>query len=673
MPEYSSTTITPADGVQTPAMNGSTSGNYTLSDLRDFILASKGQASGLASLDANGKLPTSQLPDLADDVLVYDSYALLPSPGTADKLYITADDNKMYRWDPDLATPDYVVLSVDLSAYATKAEVEAADSDLKSAFNGLDNRVSNLEQKAGDYGTWHYPNDPNHTADMPNLVPTGKAKYGLVESIVGKTRAWNQLASLSSSDWTLNNVAFSSSGNIITITPTTDSSTTKNVYIPIVQGHKYLVCGSVEKNADGGASVALGFFGSAHGARHVVASNDSATKVSFCEVYLTASEDYYFEVRPSSSMQTSEYAICDELILRDLTLIFPEGIPATVADCVAKCPDILKYDAYGYSLVDTTVSGVKSYSPNVVDQSVVLNVAGTSESDGFITMNSVADVSTYLQTNLSWSDFKENTQYTFSWIGKNGTATYVRLYVVYTDGTSDDIATIDSTSATAMSGVSDAGKTIEYVRLARSSNGSFSFKELMVNEGTTAQPYIKYGVVDTLPLPSSVTLRSAGDGTNEAHDTLELESGEITRNALQESITTIDEIYTRGGNTNVKFAVFTTTKPFLGGSIVHKFTWKNGGISAYSFDSCAVTNEMLVYSSGSHQLAVSVPYSYSKSDAEALLSGTLYNYAPSEVTTESVTPVIDNTIETEGSGTINTIQTQSPVIDNSLDVGYLAL
>ena len=124
MPEYSSTTITPADGVKTPAMNGSTSGNYTLSALRDFILASKGQANGLASLDANGKLPSSQLPDLADDVIVVASYASLPATGTAGKLYITADNNKMYRWDPDLTTPDYVELSVDLSAYATIADLQ---------------------------------------------------------------------------------------------------------------------------------------------------------------------------------------------------------------------------------------------------------------------------------------------------------------------------------------------------------------------------------------------------------------------------------------------------------------------------------------------------------------------------------------------------------------------
>ena len=142
MPEYSSTTITPSDGVQVPGMNGSTSGNFLLSALKSYILAEKGLANGLASLDGNGKLTASQLPDLADDVIVVASYASLPATGTAGKIYITADNNKMYRWDPDLTTPDYVELSVDLSAYATKAELsaeessrEAADSNLKSAID----------------------------------------------------------------------------------------------------------------------------------------------------------------------------------------------------------------------------------------------------------------------------------------------------------------------------------------------------------------------------------------------------------------------------------------------------------------------------------------------------------------------------------------------------------
>ena len=144
MPEYSSTTITPSDGVQVPGMNGSTSGNFLLSALKSYILSEKGLANGLASLDGNGKLLSSQLPDLADDVIVVASYASLPATGTAGKIYITADNNKMYRWDPDLETPNYVELSIDLSAYATKAELaaeesarETEDSNLKSAFEAL--------------------------------------------------------------------------------------------------------------------------------------------------------------------------------------------------------------------------------------------------------------------------------------------------------------------------------------------------------------------------------------------------------------------------------------------------------------------------------------------------------------------------------------------------------
>ena len=114
MPEYSSTTITPADAVKVPAMNGSTSGNFQLDALRNYILASKGQANGLASLGSDGKLPAAQLPDLADDVLVYSSYATFPATGTAGKIYIAADTNIIYRWDDSLDTPAYVILTIDL-------------------------------------------------------------------------------------------------------------------------------------------------------------------------------------------------------------------------------------------------------------------------------------------------------------------------------------------------------------------------------------------------------------------------------------------------------------------------------------------------------------------------------------------------------------------------------
>lgn len=162
MPEYSSTPITPADSVKTPAMNGSTSGNYELSALKAYILASKGLANGLASLDANGKLPAAQLPDLADDVLVYANYATFPASGTAGKLYIAADTNKIYRWDDSLGTPAYVYLKVDWTdltdgtVTVKKAECDASGNTITSTYetkadaNDLKNAIDDLEDTKAD-------------------------------------------------------------------------------------------------------------------------------------------------------------------------------------------------------------------------------------------------------------------------------------------------------------------------------------------------------------------------------------------------------------------------------------------------------------------------------------------------------------------------------------------
>lgn len=646
MPEYSSTTITPSDGVQVPGMNGSTSGNFLLSALKSYILSEKGLANGLASLDGNGKLLSSQLPDLADDVIVVASYATLPATGTAGKLYITADNNKMYRWDPDLATPDYVELSIDLSAYATKAELaaeesarETEDSRLKDAIRKDEARITNLEEKAdptGAYKTVYYRGT--------NDVPSGKAKYALVESIVGKSRAWNQLFGDRNRDvWNVDglDIVYNSTTKKYTFGGTY-SGTGGKVWLDQnlnPQAHEYLIF-SDNPLAKVYADSSSGYTNYAQAIKFTANAGWSG---------------YYGIALEQGVSYTGSFAIC----MRDLTLIFPEGVPSTIAECVAKCPDILKYDPYGYSLVDTTVEGVESRSINVVDQSVVLNVAGTSESDGFITMTSVADVSTYLETNLSWSDFKANTQYTFSWIGKNGTATYVRLYVVYTDGTSDDIATIDSTSATAMSGVSDAGKTIRYVRLARSSNGSFSFKELMVNEGTTAQPYIKYGVIDTLSLPQSVTLRSAGS-VAEVYD---LDTGEKT-NPLSDDIALSNIDWYKNGD-----YWFTYDLPLSltnNNAISNKLMY--GGYASGTGDT-----SHWYWSSGGY-FEVYNPSASSMADVKTALAGVVLRYVlstPDDPT--QLTPVIDSMIQTEGGGTINTIQTQTPVIDNCMDVGYLAL
>ena len=203
MPEYSSTTITPADAVKVPAMNGSTSGNFQLDALRNFILASKGAANGLASLGSDGKLPLAQLPDLADDVLVYSSYATFPATGTAGKIYIAADTNIIYRWDDSLDTPAYVILTIDLSAYETKAEA----SELKSAITDTEQRVQNLEQAvSGSLVQTNVLTDPPSMANVRTITNANTIlPWALLNRVGARSVAWNQLVDSGTSSLTLTN------------------------------------------------------------------------------------------------------------------------------------------------------------------------------------------------------------------------------------------------------------------------------------------------------------------------------------------------------------------------------------------------------------------------------------------------------------------------------------
>lgn len=62
------------------------------------INAKLGVANGIATLDGNGKVPSSQLPSYVDDVLEYASLSAFPATGESGKIYIALDTNKTYRW-----------------------------------------------------------------------------------------------------------------------------------------------------------------------------------------------------------------------------------------------------------------------------------------------------------------------------------------------------------------------------------------------------------------------------------------------------------------------------------------------------------------------------------------------------------------------------------------------
>ena len=60
--------------------------------------ANKGVANGYASLDGDGKVPSTQLPSYVDDVLEYDNFAAFPATGTASIIYVDKATNRTYRW-----------------------------------------------------------------------------------------------------------------------------------------------------------------------------------------------------------------------------------------------------------------------------------------------------------------------------------------------------------------------------------------------------------------------------------------------------------------------------------------------------------------------------------------------------------------------------------------------
>ena len=89
-------------------------------------------------MDANGKVPTAQLPSFVDDVIEAANYAALPATGEAGKIYVTLDDNKTYRWSG--------------SAYVEISESLALGTTSSTAFRG-------------DYGQIAY----NHATDANKI------------------------------------------------------------------------------------------------------------------------------------------------------------------------------------------------------------------------------------------------------------------------------------------------------------------------------------------------------------------------------------------------------------------------------------------------------------------------------------------------------------------------
>lgn len=104
--------------------------NLTASDIPDlsgtYIKKSdKGVANGVAALDANGKVPSAQLPSYVDDVIEVEDIST-QTTGEKGKIYVDTSTEKTYRW-----TGSAMIEISNTLDYATEAEAKAGTENTK--------------------------------------------------------------------------------------------------------------------------------------------------------------------------------------------------------------------------------------------------------------------------------------------------------------------------------------------------------------------------------------------------------------------------------------------------------------------------------------------------------------------------------------------------------------
>lgn len=112
-----------------------------------IAVSEKGAVNGVATLDAAGKVPATQLPSYVDDVLEFADEASLPTTGESGKIYITVDNNYSFRWTGSAYTRiGSDVSTADSAVKLTTARTITAtgDADWQVSFDGSANVTAGL-------------------------------------------------------------------------------------------------------------------------------------------------------------------------------------------------------------------------------------------------------------------------------------------------------------------------------------------------------------------------------------------------------------------------------------------------------------------------------------------------------------------------------------------------
>ena len=173
--------------------------------------ALKGSSDGLAELDSNGKVPSSQLPSYVDDV-IEGTLETFPTIGESGKIYIDTNTNITYRWSGSIYAP----IGSDLALGETASTAYP-----------------------GDKGVLVTNNLNTHLSDTSNPHSVTKVQIGLenVDNTADINKNVLSATKLTTSR-TINNVAFDGTSNITIEDSTKEPIITNGLESQFLSGNK---------------------------------------------------------------------------------------------------------------------------------------------------------------------------------------------------------------------------------------------------------------------------------------------------------------------------------------------------------------------------------------------------------------------------------------------------
>ena len=161
-----------------------------------YLEGNKGRPYGIASLDSNGHVPSSQLPSYVDDVLEFANKSKFPTTGETGKIYVDTTTNLTYRWGGS----QYIEISPSLALGETSSTAYSGDKG-KATTDRVNTHVANTTNPHNVTKAQVGLGNVDNTADIDKPISTAvRTEFNnhntLINNILNSKNQHNGIAGL---------------------------------------------------------------------------------------------------------------------------------------------------------------------------------------------------------------------------------------------------------------------------------------------------------------------------------------------------------------------------------------------------------------------------------------------------------------------------------------------